>query len=62
MLWHEKVQGVIKVGGVANISSGYAKTSHNQYPLATLGLARQTPRLMQIRYLKPHLPTSNQHH
>jgi len=62
MLWYEKVRGVSKVGGVANISCAYAKTSYNEYPLATLGLARHTPRPMQIRYLKPHLLTSNQHH
>jgi len=62
MLWYEKVRGVSKVGGIANIRGAYAKTSHNEYPLATLGLARHTPRPMRIRYLKPHLPTSNQQH
>jgi len=62
MLWYEKVRGVSKVGDVANISSAYAKPSHNEYPLAILVLARHTPRPMRITYLKPHLPTSNQHH
>jgi len=61
-LCYEKVPGVSKVGGVGNMSRAYAKTSHNEYPLATLGLARHTPRPVRIRYLKPHPPTSNQHH
>ena len=40
--------------GVANVG-GEGKSSHNEYRLVTLILARHSPRLKQIRIIEPHL-------
>jgi len=63
----DRIQGVANVGGVANVAGAYTKTSHKDYRLATLILvARHPPRSKRIRYIQPHLHTSNhpvnQHH
>jgi len=62
----DRIQVVANVGGVANVAGAKAKTSHKEYRLATLILARHPPRSKRIRYIEPHLHTLNhpvnQHH
>ena len=62
----DPIEGVANIGGVAIVAGAQVKTSHNQYRLATLILARHPPHFKRIRYIECHHHTSNhpvnQHH